>query len=233
MRSSSTFVAMALALAACSSPPIELPTTAAARTMSTELDWSSLPIGPQDVIKVGVYGHPELGTAGTRIDMEGNLSLPLVGPVQVSGMSVSKSREAVTAAYAAYIVDPKVDVSVVEHFARRFYVFGEVNRPGALELDRPLTVLQGLALAGGFSNKADRSQVVLLRGSPENLEVEVIDGNRPEANAFLALHADDFVFVRRSNAGQFTDEVLPYLSGISASLSSLATVLLIEDRLKQ
>lgn len=224
------FVAWALATA-CSSQPVALEPTATVSTLSSERDWAGFALGPNDVVRVGVYGHPELSTDGTRVDGEGNLSLPLVGGVHVAGLVTSAARSAVADAYAKYLAHPRIDLSIVEAGSRRCYVFGEVTRSGAIELDRPLNLLQGLALVGGFTAKADRAQVVLLRGQPEALEVAVLDFERPDARAFITLRPDDVVFVRRTNAGKFSDEFLPYLQGITSSLSSAATVLLIEDRL--
>lgn len=223
--------AAALLAAACASSAPQLQRTALSETLSTELDWSAFPLGPNDVLRVGVYGQLDLSTEGTRVDMDGNLSLPLVGPVHVAGLSMSAARTAVTAAYAKYVVDPKVDISVVTLGARRFYVYGEVLEPGALEFDRPINVMQALALAGGFTPKALREQVVLLRGTPAELEWAVIDAEEPTEKGFLALRPDDVLFVRRSNAGKFSDEILPYLTAVSSSLTSIATILLIEDQL--
>ena len=222
----------ALVAAGCASAPLDLGPKPAISTLTTTPDWTAFPLGPNDVVRVGVYGQPDLGSVGTRVDMEGNLSLPLVGAVQVAGLSTAQAREAVTAAYTRFVVDPRIDLSVVTHGARRIYVYGEVARPGALELDRPINVMQALALAGGFTPKADRDEVVLLRGVATELEWEILDAEDPNTRGFLALRADDVLFVRRSNAGKFSDEVLPYLSGISASLSTVATILLIDDRLQ-
>ena len=218
-------------VASCAAPAPDLGPSTATPTLSSTPDWSAFPLGPNDVVRVGVYGQSDLGTTGTRIDMEGNLSLPLVGPVRVAGLSMSAAREAIGAAYTRFIVDPRVDVSVVTHSARRVYVYGEVTRSGALELDRPINVMQALALAGGFTPKADRDEVVLLRGIDTALEWEVIDAEEPNAKGFITLRADDVLFVRRSNAGKFSDEVLPYLAGFATSLSTVATILLIDDRL--
>jgi polysaccharide export outer membrane protein len=217
------------ALAGCAATALDA--NAERTTLSTRPDWSDFPIGPQDLLRVGVYGHPELSTESTRVDMEGKLSLPLIGPVDVDGLSVSAARARITAAFAQFVREPMVDLSIVEHGARRVYVFGEVAKPGAIVLDRPLNVLQALSLAEGLTSKADRSEIVLLRGDAASLEIAVIDATEPTTNGLLALRADDIVFVRRSNAGKFSDEILPYLQGLASSLSSAATIVLLDDRL--
>ena len=232
--------AASLTALACRSPlsirPDDVPSS-----LSAELDDAALALGPNDVLRVGVYGHPELstpltstasGAVGTRVDAEGNLSLPLAGDVRVGGMSLAEAREAVRAAYAVYLKDPRVDVSVVEYGARRFYLYGEVREPGAYPIDRPLTLYQALALGKGFTTAARRDEVVLLRGGPGSLEVHAFDGEDLERAGMFAVLPDDFLFVRRSRAGRFSQEVLPVLQGISSSLASVATLLLIDDQLE-
>lgn len=194
-------------------------------------------LGPNDIIRASVHGYPELSTpetaqlTGTRIDPAGTLSLPLVGPVQIGGQTLAEARETVTAAYAAYMKDPQLDLSVVEFAARRFYLYGQVSTPGAFPIDRPITAYQALTFGGGFEDRADRRQIVLLRETDDGVMVHVIDGENPDESGLIAIQPEDFLFVRRTGVGRFSEEVLPVLTGISSSLSSVATMILIEDRL--
>ena len=229
-------LALSLLISACRAAPLP-EGNAEVSTLHEPTPPGMVLLGPGDVLRVSVFGHPELSTPtqapphGTRVDAEGWLSLPLIGPIQVDGESLTQTREAVSVALARFVQDPKVDLSVVEHGARRVYLYGEVTNPGAYVLDRPLNVYQALSLGGGFTRQADREKIVLLRGPAENLEVHVIDGETPEARGLAALRPDDFLFVRRSGAGRFSDEMLPILTGISSSLAAAATVLLVEERL--
>jgi protein involved in polysaccharide export with SLBB domain len=232
--------ALALCQAGCRSSP-ELPENRAPCSLSSELSWRELTLGPNDIVRVGVWNHPELstplsgtgsGAVGTRVDGEGRLSLPLVGALEVAGLSLEQARGRIRDAYAVYVQEPKVDVSIVQYGARQFFLYGEVNQPGAYSMERPLTLYQALSLGRGFTTRALRDQIVLLRGKPETLEVHVFDGEDPELTGLFAVRPDDFLFVRRSRAGKFSDEALPILQGISSSLGSVATVLLIDDQLK-
>lgn len=239
MRTSLPFAAcesilLAALVAGCRSTPLPA-ATADVPSLSRELTREPLTLGPGDVLHVGVLAHPELSTpvgnpGGTRIDDQGLLSLPLVGEVEVGDKSLAEARAAIAAAYAQYVRDAHVDVSVLQYAARRYYLYGEVQRPGAYVIDRPLDVYQALAIGGGFTPHARREQVVLLRGRPDSLEVAVIDGETPNARGMLAVRPDDLLFVRRSGAGKFSEEVLPILTGISSSLSSVAALILIDDR---
>ncbi|MCK6445178.1 MAG: polysaccharide export protein [Planctomycetes bacterium] len=230
-------LAAALAASSCFSTPPLPENTAKESTFARELVWDELTLGPNDVVRVGVYGHPELGTpigpgpTGSRVDNDGCVSLPLVGCVKIGGKSVQEASATIRDAIAAYVQDPRVDFSVVEYAARRVYIYGEVQKPGAYVLDRPLNVYQALALGGGFSAHARRDQIVILRGKPDALEVKTIDGEAPHLDGLIALRPDDFLFVRRSGAGKFSDEVLPILAGISSSLGSAATLLVLNDQL--
>lgn len=231
-------IPFAVFVSACASDGPLPRSTAPVSSFSSDLVWDDLTLGPNDLVRVNVYGHPELGTPlgsgadGTRVDNEGLLSLPLVDAVPVGGKSVQAARLLVTEAIAKYVQDPRVDFSVVEYGARRVYIYGEVNKPGAYVLDRPLNVYQALALGGGFTPRARRNQIVVLRGKPETLEVKVVDGETPNLDGLVALRPDDFLFVRRSGVGKFSDEVLPILTGISSALGSVATLLVLNDQLE-
>ncbi len=226
-------------LAGCAAQGELPPSTARVSTLSTDLATSPVTLGPGDLVRVTVFGHPELSTpivanpSGTRVDPEGNLSLPLIGSVVVKDLSVGAARTAVEAAFERYVKEPHVDLSVVEFSARRFYLFGEVMAPGSYVLDRPLDLYQALSYGKGFTPAARREEVVLLRGRPGNLEVHVFDGETPSADALVVVQPDDFVFVRRSGAGRFSHEALPILQGIGSALGSVATLLLVEDQISR
>lgn len=196
-----------------------------------------LRLGPNDIVRARVHGHPELSTpesddlTGTRVDPDGVLALPLVGTVPVGGLTLQEARDVIRTAYAGFMKDPQVEVSVVEYAARRFYLYGEVLEPGPVALDRPINVYQALTSGGGFSRHADRKRIVLLREAQGGVDVHVIDGETPDESGLVAVLPNDFLFVRRTGTGKFSDEVLPILSGISSTLASVTTLILIDDRL--
>lgn len=226
---------LALLLAACSSAPvaesIELPALA-----ERPVPQDDFRLGPNDVLRVDVHEHPELSTpltsnfVGVKVGPDGKLSLALVGPVAVAGLTLDEARDAITEAFAKYLKEPRIDLSLVEMASRRFYLYGEVNEPGAFVLDRPLNVYQALALGGGFTKQANRDEIVLLRVEGDRAVARYFDGQSLETQGFAALQPDD-LFVRRSGAGSFSEEVLPYLAGISSSLTSIGSLILIEDRI--
>jgi polysaccharide export outer membrane protein len=224
-----------LALGACATPSV--PERLELRAPSPgDLAAREFRLGPNDIVRVGVHGHPELSTPasdrfdGTRVDPDGTLSLPLVGPLAVEGLTLGEARERVTTAYGAYMKEPRIDLSVLEFAARRFYLYGEVETPGAYTMDRPLSVYQALTFGGGFRSTAARRQIVLLRETDAEVEVHVIDGETVASAGLMEVRPDDFLFVMRSGSGRFREEALPILTGISATLASVGSLILIEDR---
>lgn len=126
-------------------------------------------LGPNDTLKVQVYGEDDL-TAETKIDGDGNINFPLLGLLHVAGKTLPELQDLLTKRLAGgYVVSPRVTVSVFKH--RNFYVTGEVKTPGGYAYEEGLTVQKALAMAGGLSEKAERGDVNILRsnGSDETL----------------------------------------------------------------
>jgi polysaccharide biosynthesis/export protein len=111
-------------------------------------------LGPEDVLEVTVWRNQDLSrTVVVRPD--GKISLPLVGDVQASGLSASQVAEIKE--------NPNVSVSVREVNSYFVYVLGEVQRPGKYPIKSYATVLQGVSLAGGFTNFAAKNRMAVLR----------------------------------------------------------------------
>lgn len=128
-------------------------------------------IGPGDLLAITVYGRPELGSTatttgpgGSRVDETGSVRLPLVGSVTLAGLSATQAEEQLRSAYLPLLKEPWITVNVVEHRSRPLYLFGSFKKAGIVYMDRPLTLLQGLALADGIDNNAGLRSARLSRG---------------------------------------------------------------------
>ena len=192
-------------------------------------------LGPGDRVSVLVFLHPESSTPaeGALIDPEGRLDLPLVGPLMLAGKSPDEARALLTEELGRFLRDPQVTLNVIQLASRRVYVFGEMERPGAYPLDRPLTALQALSLAGGFRPGADRSRVVLLRGTRDALQVYFFDGATPGSDGMVLVHPDDFLFVRLSGAGTYRDQMLPIVQSLVPPITGFASLLVVADKLNE
>ena len=121
-------------------------------------------IGPGDVLRVNVWKRDELSQPALVVRPDGAVSLPLVGEVPAAGRSVDElATELQQRLEKFYQERPPVTVQVVEVRSYKVYVMGEVARPGELGPNHPVTVLQAVAMAGGFTRLATPSHVVIVR----------------------------------------------------------------------
>jgi protein involved in polysaccharide export with SLBB domain len=112
-------------------------------------------LGPGDEIQVTVYQQPDL-TGKFTVDGNGNLSLPLIGAIKASGRPVAPVQAEITEKLnAGYLVNPKVTLQVLTY--RPFYILGQVNKPGSYAYVVGLTVRQAVAIAGGYTARAQKT----------------------------------------------------------------------------
>lgn len=187
-------------------------------------DWSPLTLGPGDRLRIEVFDYPELSTdeQGVRVDVEGNVQLPLVGPVAAAGLKPGALRDAIALRMAAYVYEPAVTVAVIEYGARNVYVVGQVREPGRYVMDRPLTALQALTLGGGPLTRGDDEHVALIRRIDDRLFVHTFDMATPGPEAFVQVRPDDVIFVRKRGSVDFREDVAPYLISIGSVQNALA-----------
>jgi len=119
-------------------------------------------IGYSDLLEISVWGEAALSRQVT-VRTDGFISLPLVGDVAAVGKSPVQLQKNIEASLTRFIKDPHCAVIVVEPRSKRFYMEGQVNRPGFFLLDRDLNLTQAISLAGGFTQWADKNGIVILR----------------------------------------------------------------------
>lgn len=116
-------------------------------------------LGTGDKLRINIYGEDDL-SGEFLVDGSGQVQLPLVGQVKAAGLTIHEFvAEVVTALQNGYLKDPKVSVEVENY--RPFYIMGEVNKPGEYPYENGLTVLGAVALAGGYTYRADDSEVYI------------------------------------------------------------------------
>ena len=147
-------------------------------------------IGAEDHLSVSVWKEPEL-TMMVVVRPDGSISLPLINDVNAAGLTPMQLAAHVTARLKQFLAEPRVTIIVTQINSRRFYVLGEVGRPGAFPLLPNMTVLQALSTAGGFREFANPSKIYVLRNEngkatkyPFNYK-QVIAGKRVEQDIQL------------------------------------------------
>lgn len=120
-------------------------------------------VGPGDDIEIRVYGEDDM-TVHTRLGDSGVISYPFLGNIVAKGLTVGELEQLITKGLkGSYLVDPAVSINILEY--RPFFVNGEVNKPGAIPYQPGITLRKAIAMAGGFTERANRSNGEVLRGS--------------------------------------------------------------------
>jgi polysaccharide biosynthesis/export protein len=135
-------------------------------------------VGPGDKLRIEVYKDPQLSQS-VQVRPDGKITLPLIGDMEATGRTPLELRDAITKSLKEFITNPTVTVIVVEALASQVFVMGEVSKPGPVQIYGPTTIVQVLAMAGGFKEFANTKDVRVLR--PNGNGVQQIHFNYKEA----------------------------------------------------
>lgn len=166
---------------------------AAAAGPGAPVDPKTYKIGAEDIIGVRVWREPDL-SGPVMVRPDGKISLPLVGEIQAAGETPESLAKLITEGLSKTMTKPEVFVSVQQVNSKRYYVSGEVNKPGVYSLVTPVTVLEALSLAGGLREFANQKKIVVVRGS-QRLKFnykEVVDGKNLKQNITIE-HGDHVI----------------------------------------
>lgn len=140
------------------SSPSDSPTSSSAPALPMSVD-DNYRLGTGDKLKVNVYGEDDL-SGEFIVDGSGQVQLPLVGQIKAASLTVHEFVEEVQKILGEkYLRDPKVSVQIENY--RPFYIMGEVNKPGEYPYENGLNVLGAVALAGGYTYRANDSDVYI------------------------------------------------------------------------
>jgi polysaccharide export outer membrane protein len=152
---------------------------------------SSYVIGADDVLAINVWKEPDVSRS-VPVRSDGKISLPLVGELTAGGQTPLQLEQEITKRLANYISEPEVTVIVTDSKSQRINILGMVARPGTYMLTGSATILDAIAMAGGFRDFAKQKQIYVLRANADGTEKrltfnykEVIKGQNPEQNIRL------------------------------------------------
>jgi polysaccharide biosynthesis/export protein len=154
-------------------------------------------LGPEDVIEVFVWKEPELTTT-VVIRPDGRISLPLANELEASGKTAVQLQQEITARLSAYVVHPVVNVMVKQVNSLKVSVLGEVRRPDVYRIKNRVTVLDAIAMAGGFTDLARPNKVIVLRSTPagpQRIKINIKQLVADESGAPVYLQTLDTVYV--------------------------------------
>jgi polysaccharide biosynthesis/export protein len=156
-------------------------------------------IGNDDVLAINVWKEPDISRS-VPVRSDGKISLPLVGELSAAGQTPLKLEQEIAGRLKSYISEPEVTVIVQQINSQKFNILGQVSHPGSFSLANAATVLDAIALAGGFRDFAKQKSIYVLRQKPDGTQErlpfnykDVVKGKNPEQN--IKLQARDTIIV--------------------------------------
>lgn len=183
-------------------------------------------VGPYDELAIEVWGMPELSVKDIRVDANGSVSVPLVGPMTVSGLTPGQLKKIIEDRLRAnYVRNPKVTVNLTEMVSHAVTVDGSVKRPGVYPIAGGMTLMRSIALAEGVGNDARLNDVVVFR---------TVDGKRYAALYNLgairrgrypdpAIYANDIVMVGDAASRRLFKDLLTAVPAVLTPIVILLT----------
>jgi polysaccharide export outer membrane protein len=170
----------------------QTPTSApAANAASANAHDNTFVIGAGDVLAVNVWKEPDISRS-VPVRSDGKISLSLIGDVQAEGLTPLKLEQSIAEKLKNYISEPSVTVIVQQINSEKFNVLGMVARPGSYPLTSASTVLDAIAIAGGFRDFAKKKSIYVLRQNADGTQTklpfnykDVIKGQKLEQNVKL------------------------------------------------
>ena len=202
-------------------------------------------LGPDDKITISVWGHDELGVGSSfsvysstleqgkyiTIDTQGEITLPLIGKVEIQGLTAREADLYIRQLYAKYVKNPIVYLRVLSHTVT---MLGEVNTPGNYFIDKQnKSLIEIIADAGGFTNYADKTQIRIIRQDIQGNITEIpIDLTDIETlyRSDLSLRSKDVIYIPEKRSKQFEQVVTGKIVPVVGVIGSVALLLSLVNR---
>lgn len=177
-----------------------------------------------DVLEVDVWKVDDLSRQVT-VRPDGRISMPLVGDLEVVGMSLTELRNILTEKFSDYIVDPQVSIALRQFGGRKFIILGEVSNPGVYRYQQQIYLMEAIALAGGIRQFAKIADVMIIRGDiKKQPKVKIIRANlnnllkQGMLTENISVMSNDIIYIGKGaigDANKVIDEVIePAFSNI-------------------
>ena len=141
----------------------EIAEPAQAMQMPVSVDPNAYKLGPDDVIFVHVWREPDL-SASQSVRPDGKITMPVIKEIPAAGLTPTQLGEEISKALSKFVRNPQVVVAVQAVRSKRYFLSGEISRPGAYPLASPTTVFEALTMGGGFREFANKKKITIIRG---------------------------------------------------------------------
>jgi protein involved in polysaccharide export with SLBB domain len=165
------------------SQPATTSTLRAAPSAPASIGGVSVPTGyilsPNDQVAVEVFGEDDLRANG-RLSPEGNLNVPLLGSIHLAGLTPTQAASRLTELYSRdYLVNPKINVTLVSYGSRRFTMLGQIGHPGIFEMaPEGIDLLEAVAMAGGYTRIAAPERITVRRHTASGEQIIKVNAKR-------------------------------------------------------
>lgn len=164
-----------------------------------EEDLSIYVIGFGDKLVISVFRNSDIDSS-PQVDTMGNISIPLLGDIKVSGLTTYQLRDKITEGLRKYITNPQVTVTVSTYQSQKITFLGEVGSPGILQIEKPQPIAELISKVGGFTENAYRDNVTIIRkdskGSRQIINVDMRKMlEEGDTTQNISIYKDDIVYV--------------------------------------
>ena len=174
---------------------------------------------PGDQLQVVVYRHTDisspLNSSPYIVRPDGKVTFPLIGDIDVTGKTVTEFTRQLEASLAEYLVRPQVSVNILKLGTTRVYVLGEVKKPGLYELEKSHRVLDALGKAEGFTEKAAKKKIFLIRkGAEEPVLVNINNFlKKSDQSQNYVLNEGDCLYLTSNGKINIVRDIMPFVNG--------------------
>lgn len=174
---------------------------------------------PGDQLQVVVYRHTDisspLNSTPYIVRPDGKVTFPLIGDIDVTGKTVTEFTRQLEASLAEYLVRPQVSVNILKLGTTRVYVLGEVKKPGLYELEKSHRVLDALGKAEGFTEKAAKKKIFLIRKGAEKPVLVNINNflKKSDQSQNYVLNEGDCLYLTSNGKIDIGRDIMPFISG--------------------
>jgi protein involved in polysaccharide export with SLBB domain len=193
-------------------PKPEAPLVFAGSNARTKAAWQNrLTLGPNDVVNFAFYGRPELSRPGVLIGPDGRVTYLQAQDILASGLTIDELRQVMTRELARYYRNPAIIVNPAEFRSKKFHILGKVTNKGTFTLDRPMTVIEAVAQAGGLETGVFELNTVELADLPRSFIIRnqqrlAVDFDKLFRNGDLSqnilLEPEDYLYFPSSVANE-------------------------------
>ena len=176
---------------------------------------------PGDQLDITVVGHEDISTVVSTtggkyiVRPDGKMSFPLIGEVDITGLTVNQFTKTLEQRLSEYLVNPQVTVNIAQLGTTRVYVLGEVNKPGLYELNKSHKVLDAIGAANGFTKDAAKKKVFLVHKDQQGKPIKVNLNDilkKGDISQNYTLAEGDLLYLTGNGRIDFGRDIMPFIS---------------------